>query len=56
MHSMEILKASERAVSRMNPELETKRMAREPAKEEESSDSRAKASLYALLNRPSPPF
>jgi hypothetical protein len=40
----------------MNPELEGKEGAREPVNEEESTDVRAKASSYALLNRPSPPF
>jgi len=40
----------------MNAELEGKRTVREPVKEEETSDSRAKALSYALLNRPSPPF
>jgi hypothetical protein len=37
----------------MNPEPEAKRKAREPSADEESS---SKASVYALLNRPSPPF
>jgi hypothetical protein len=40
----------------MNPELEGKRVAREPVNEEESTDNRAKALSYALLNRPSPPY
>jgi hypothetical protein len=39
----------------MNPELEEKKSAREPVNEEES-DVRSKASSYALLNRPSPPY
>ncbi len=40
----------------MNSELDGKRNVREPLNEEESADLRAKASSYALLNRPSPPF
>jgi hypothetical protein len=40
----------------MNPELEEVKSAREPVNEEESTDVRAKASSYALLNRPSPPY
>jgi len=40
----------------MNQELDGKRNAREPLTEEEKADLRAKASSYALLNRPSPPF
>jgi hypothetical protein len=40
----------------MNPELEGKQSARQPVKEEESTDTGAKALSYALLNRPSPPF
>jgi hypothetical protein len=40
----------------MNPELDGKRSAREPLNEEESADLGAKATSYALLNRPSPPF
>jgi hypothetical protein len=40
----------------MNAELDGKRIAREPLKEEESADLRAKMSSYALVNRHSPPF
>jgi hypothetical protein len=40
----------------MNAELDSERVAREPLKEEESSDFRAKVSSYALVNRHSPPF
>jgi hypothetical protein len=40
----------------MNNELEGKQSAPEPVNEEESIDVRAKASSYALLNRPSPPY
>jgi len=40
----------------MDPELEEEESAREPVNEEESTDVRAKASSYALLNRPSPPY
>lgn len=40
----------------MNPELDSKRRPREELSEEESAALRAKASSYALLNRPSPPF
>jgi hypothetical protein len=40
----------------MNPVLDGNRTAREPANEEESTELRAKALSYALLNRPSPPF
>jgi len=40
----------------MNPELEGKRSEREPVNDEESTDVRAKALSYALLNRPSPPY
>jgi hypothetical protein len=40
----------------MNTELESKRVEREPATEEELTEVRAKAQSYALLNRPSPPF
>jgi hypothetical protein len=53
---MQILKANTRPVFSMNPELDGKRKAREPLDEVESADLRAKASSYALLNRPSPPF
>jgi len=51
-----MLKTPAREVLSMSPELEGKRGAREPADEEESTDVRAKALSYALLNRPSPPF
>lgn len=40
----------------MNQELDGKRNQREPLNEDEKADLRAKASSYALLNRPSPPF
>jgi len=40
----------------MNPQLESRRNQREPLDEEKSAELRAKASAYALLNRPSPPF
>ena len=40
----------------MNPELDGERNARETPNEEEKAAIRAKASTYALLNRPSPPF
>jgi len=40
----------------MSQELDGKRNVREPLNEEEKADLRAKASSYALLNRPSPPF
>jgi hypothetical protein len=40
----------------MNNELDGKQSAPEPANEEESTDVRAKASSYALLNRRSPPY
>jgi hypothetical protein len=40
----------------MSQELEGKRNVREPVNEEEQAELRAKASVYALLNRPSPPF
>jgi len=53
---MIILKAVGGSVLSMNPELDGKRIAREPLNEEEKADLRAKASSYALLNRPSPPF
>jgi hypothetical protein len=53
---MIMLKAGSGHIFLMNQELDGKPKAREPAKEEESADVRAKASAYALLNRPSPPF
>jgi len=53
---MHILKAPAGNTLSMNPELEGKRVAREPVKEEESTDVGAKALSYALLNRPSPPY
>jgi len=56
MYYTKILKACSDVVIRMNPELDGKRNAREPLNEEEKADLRAKASSYALLNRPSPPF
>jgi len=40
----------------MNQELDGKLKAREPLNEEEKASLRAKATAYALLNRPSPPF
>ena len=40
----------------MSQELDGKRSAREPLKEEEPADVRAKALSYALVNRHSPPF
>jgi len=40
----------------MDKEPGSNRNAREPPNEEESTDPRAKALSYALLNRPSPPF
>ncbi len=40
----------------MSQQLDGKRNPREPLTEEEKADLRAKASSYALLNRPSPPF
>jgi hypothetical protein len=40
----------------MNQELDGKRKALEPLNEEENAAIRAKASTYALVNRPSPPF
>jgi len=40
----------------MNPELEAKQSAREQVNEEEPTDTRDKSSVYALLNRPSPPY
>jgi hypothetical protein len=40
----------------MSQQLDGKRNAREPLNEEEKAALRAKASIYALLNRPSPPF
>jgi hypothetical protein len=53
---MIILKASGALISCMNPELDVKSKAREQPSEEEKAAIRAKASIYALLNRPSPPF
>jgi len=53
---MIMLKAGMVPVFPMNQELDGKRKAREPLNEEESADLRAKASSYALVNRPSPPF
>jgi hypothetical protein len=55
MFSMKILKASGGTFSHMNQELDRSK-AREQPSEEEKADLRAKASSYALLNRPSPPF
>lgn len=40
----------------MNQELDGKLKVREPLNEEEKASLRAKATAYALLNRPSPPF
>jgi hypothetical protein len=51
---MQILKALGSAVSPMSQQLAAK--GKEPLNEEESQDSGAKASYYALINRPSPPF
>jgi hypothetical protein len=51
-----MLKARLGHILAMNQELGGKRNMREPLKEEESADLRAKASSYALVNRPSPPF
>jgi hypothetical protein len=56
MYSTHILKTSAQNVLSMSPEPEGKLGAREPVKEEEPTDARAKALSYALLNRPSPPF
>ena len=56
MYYTKILKAGSACLFPMNPELDGKRNAREPLNEEEKADLRAKASSYALLNRPSPPF
>jgi hypothetical protein len=65
MKDMAILKGSKGHVFTMTQELEGredealkasigKRSA--PPTEEKSADLRAKASIYALINRPSPPF
>jgi hypothetical protein len=40
----------------MSQQLEGNLKAREPLNEEEKAAIRAKATVYALLNRPSPPF
>jgi hypothetical protein len=40
----------------MSQQLDGKLNAREPINEEEKAAIRAKASTYALLNRPSTPF
>jgi hypothetical protein len=48
-----ILKARRGHLFSMNPELDGKK---NQAKTEESTDARAKALAYALVNRPSPPF
>ena len=40
----------------MNQKLDGKLSTREQLGEEEVVDPRAKASAYALVNRPSPPF
>jgi len=40
----------------MSQQLDGQRNVREPLNEEEKAALRAKASTYALLNRPSPPF
>jgi hypothetical protein len=52
---MKILKARPGLVFLMSQELDGKRKVREPLSEEEAA-IRAKASTYALVNRPSPPF
>ncbi|MGH9920813.1 MAG: hypothetical protein ACRD6W_18335, partial [Nitrososphaerales archaeon] len=57
MNYTTILKASQDRISlSMNRELDGKLEAREPLNEEEKANVRAKATAYALLNRPSPPF
>jgi hypothetical protein len=56
MDCMIILKAGRSNIFRMNQELDGKLKAREPLSEEEKANLRAKATVYALLNRPSPPF
>lgn len=40
----------------MNPELEGRREEREAQTLEESEDARAEITVYALVNRHSPPF
>jgi hypothetical protein len=40
----------------MNSELDVNSKTREQPNEEEKAAIRAKASIYALVNRPSPPF
>jgi hypothetical protein len=56
MYSMKILKAHGGLLPGMSQELDGKQKAREPLNEEEKAALRAKATSYALLNRPSPPF
>jgi len=53
---MIILKASGTNIFYMNAELDSKRKGREPVTEEQSAEVRAKASVYALVNRHSPPY
>ena len=56
MGCMIMLKASRTMVFYMISELDVKSKTREQPSEEEKAAVRAKASIYALLNRPSPPF
>lgn len=55
MYSMITLKARGRVFSPMSQELEGKN-ARQTVSEEHVAELKAKASVYAMLNRPSPPF
>jgi hypothetical protein len=53
---MTILKASGTDIFHMNAELDRGRKRSEQHSEQENPDSQPKAIVYALLNRPSPPF
>jgi hypothetical protein len=56
MQDTQILKTGCGRVFPMTQQLDGKLKPREPLPEEEKAALRAKASTYALLNRPSPPF
>jgi hypothetical protein len=53
---METLKVQRGVFYPMSQQPDGQRNAREPLNEEEKAAIRAKATVYALLNRPSPPF
>jgi hypothetical protein len=56
MRQMIILKAGWTAIFYMDSQLDVNRKTSEQPSEEEEVAIRSKASIYALLNRPSPPF